>query len=54
MGNAMIKCVGCFEVPDTKPDKDTLDIIATQMEQYLSKNPETSETQHGQNNILKK
>jgi len=60
MGNAVIKCVkyvNCFEVPDTKPDKDTLDIIAAQMEMYLSKKRETSEHKPDNiclNSVLKK
>ena len=39
MGNAIFKCVkcsNCFEIPDTKPDPDTLDIIAERMNMYLS------------------
>ena len=46
MGNAVIKCVkcaNCFDVPDTSPDQDTIDIIAAQMEGYLSKNDKPPE-----------
>ena len=58
MGNAIFKCVkcsNCFEIPDTKPDPDTLDIIAERMNMYLSEKNETDKTEYNcKVNVFKK